>query len=298
MASIEYLQERIAKAEETIAKKENTISKKDIQIQKKMDKLAKLGFTYEDKLVYMNELKDLGFDRDTANEIYWLECDIEHLEDDIQRGLKEINEKQKALEEYKQKLQSEIEKANSRNIPVIIEFLEMWKERVTEYYHNAFEQFLIEREEWYKYSSEHTDWQNRYGYDTRRNDPEEYKRIEKEYDNKRDAYNRKWNFMFEFVDSGYGDTFNDERLKKILDEEANAKYDFIIERTNAIVGTITDASNLRIGVKGDLNGTIIGDRGVAKVQTIGAGGYNDDVILDSGRHGQCFHYRTLINRVN
>jgi hypothetical protein len=287
MASIEYLQDRIAKAEETIAKKENTISKKDIQIQKKMDKLAKLGFTYEDKLVYMNELEDLGFDRDTAHEIYWLECDIEHLEDDIQRGLKEINEKQKSLEEYKQKLQSEIEKANSRNIPVIIEFLEMWKEHVTEYYHNAFEQFLIEREEWYKYSSEHTDWWNRYGYDTRRNDPEEYKRIEREYDNKRDAYNRKWNFMFEFVDSGYGDTFNDERLKKILDEEANAKYDFIIERTNAIVGTITDASNLRIGAKGDLNGTIIGDRGVASVQTVGAGGWNI----------QCYHHRTLINRV-
>ena len=28
--------------------------------------------------------------------------------------------------------------------------------------------------------------------------------------------------------------------------------------------------------------------------TIGAGGYNEHVILDSGRHGQCYHYRLLI----
>lgn len=77
-----------------------------------------------------------------------------------------------------------------------------------------------------------------------------------------------------------------EKLKKDLKDEADRKYDFIIERTNSIVGTITDASDLRVGDKGDLNGFIKGENGVAKVQTIGAGGYNI----------QCFHFRTLINR--
>ena len=75
------------------------------------------------------------------------------------------------------------------------------------------------------------------------------------------------------------------KLEKDLDEEANRKYDFIIERTNAIVGEITDASDLEVGAKQDLNGYITGTRGRAKVQTIGAGGYNI----------QCFHFRTLIN---
>jgi hypothetical protein len=78
-----------------------------------------------------------------------------------------------------------------------------------------------------------------------------------------------------------------KKLDKVLEQEANRKYDFIIERTNAIVGKITDASNLKVGAKQDLNGFIIGTKGRAKVQTIGAGGYNI----------QCYHFRTLINEM-
>lgn len=77
------------------------------------------------------------------------------------------------------------------------------------------------------------------------------------------------------------------KLEKDLVAEANRKYDFIIERVNAICGTITDASGLRVGAKGDLNGYIKGERGTAKVETIGAGGYNI----------QCFHFRTLIHEM-
>ena len=62
-------------------------------------------------------------------------------------------------------------------------------------------------------------------------------------------------------------------------------YDDIIERTNRITGTITDATQLEVGAKGELNGYIIGERGTAKVSTIGAGGYNI----------QCFHFRTVIH---
>lgn len=81
-------------------------------------------------------------------------------------------------------------------------------------------------------------------------------------------------------------TFDEARFQKDITEEYNRKYDFIIERTNEIVKVITDASGLKVGAKGDLNGFIIGTGGTAKVQTIGAGGYNI----------QCFHFRTLINR--
>ena len=46
----------------------------------------------------------------------------------------------------------------------------------------------------------------------------------------------------------------------------------------------TDASGLEVGAKGELNGLVNGTRGVARVTTIGAGGYNI----------QCFHFRTLV----
>lgn len=53
------------------------------------------------------------------------------------------------------------------------------------------------------------------------------------------------------------------------------------------VGTITDAAALYIGPEGDINGIIVGTEGKAKIQTIGAGGYNI----------QCFHFRTLIHEI-
>ena len=69
-----------------------------------------------------------------------------------------------------------------------------------------------------------------------------------------------------------------------------------MNRVTKVTGTITDASNLHLE-NGDINGIIIGERDKAKVQTISAGGYNDHIILDSGRRGQCFHYRVLINPI-
>lgn len=74
----------------------------------------------------------------------------------------------------------------------------------------------------------------------------------------------------------------------MLTREAELKYDDMIERTNAIVGEITDASGLHVGAKGDLNGIVIGTRGKASVQTIGAGGHSI----------QCYHHRTLIHPIN
>ena len=282
--TIEFLQERIAKAEEFIEKKENTITKKEAQIQKKLDKLSKLGISYNGEIQRTNELvADLGIDYETAYEIYDLEYSINSLEDSIQYLKSDIADKEKTLEEYRSKLDTEIEKANSRNIAVIIEFLEMWKERVTEYYHDEFEKYLVEKAQWYEVDHEYTEWRNYSAWNMRKENPEEYDRIIKEYDRKRKAFYSKWKFIFAYVNRN---EFDDDQLKKDLDVEADHKYDFIIERTNAIVGTITDASNLYIGGKGDLNGIIIGDRGTARVTTIGAGGYNI----------QCYHFRTLIHR--
>ena len=96
-----------------------------------------------------------------------------------------------------------------------------------------------------------------------------------------------WEHLKHYLDRC--DTLDDclKLLNKELEQEKNRKYDFIIERTNKIVGQITDATGLRVGAKADLSGYIFGTRGKAHVETIGAGGHSV----------QCFHYRTLIKEV-
>ena len=276
MATIEFLNERIAKAEELISKKQGTIERKKGTITKKIAALAKAGVVWTEG-ISARDYRD-------NNEAFWLIIDIETLTEDIERAGKEIAEKQKALEGYKADLATQIEKANSRNIPAILNFLDMWKERVTGYYHEQFELWQVAYTEWCAYDHEYTEWSNYKAYKMRTENREEYDRIKDEYREKRKAYNSRWNFLFEYIDYR---TFNEAKFQKDLQRDADAKYDFIIERTNAIVGQITDASNLSIGNKGDLNGFIIGTKGKAKVETIGAGGYNI----------QCFHFRTLINPI-
>ncbi len=90
--------------------------------------------------------------------------------------------------------------------------------------------------------------------------------------------------------------FDKDWLEKEIEQEKNNKLIDLMNRVTKITGTITDAKGLYLE-NGDINGIIVGERGKAKVQTIGAGGYNEHVILDSGRRGQCFHFRVLINEI-
>lgn len=81
---------------------------------------------------------------------------------------------------------------------------------------------------------------------------------------------------------------NHQKLDQHLQIEAENKYDNIVNRAVEITGKILDATDLSIGSTGELNGIIVGKNGKAKIETIGAGGYNI----------QCFHFRTLIHKIN
>lgn len=272
MASIEFIQKRITGKE------------------KELEKLTK-------KLERIRKAESFNWD-DDHNPYYYSEYDLKHC-------LKDIEAAQKALDDYKAQLITETEKANSRNVKVIVDFLEMWKAKVREFYGDGLKAYFTESERVRAELETLNPYKFVWG-------TPEYNEAKTKADDIRKAWHTKCYGKYETrteitlmgrkrthevkVQNGeyeYLNPYNNERtleealakLERDLVQEANRKYDFIIERTNHIVGTITDASNLTIGSKQDLNGYILGTKGTAKIQTIGAGGYNI----------QCFHFRTLIN---
>lgn len=269
MATIEFIQKRIDGKEKELSK-----------LTKKLERIRKVEAQgWED-----------------PNPYYYHESDLKWT-------LKDIEEAQKALDGYKAQLASEQEKASSRNVPVIIEFLNNWRERVLEFHLEKFKEYYAEKQlvrDLYNkvadriYSRDETP------------DMIDYKTANDIFHKKCYGYYERKDFInrwgkpdhtdvkvkdgeYEWLKPYIHEHTIDEcmaKFKKDIDKEWTRKYDFIIERTNFIVGQITDASNLRIGAKHDLNGYIIGTKGTAKVQTIDAGGYNI----------QCYHFRTLINK--
>lgn len=272
MASVEFIQKRIDGKEKELAK-----------LTKKLERIRKVeAQNWEDPNPYM------------------------YSDYDLRITLKDIEDVQKALEGYKAQMVAETEKANSRNVPAIVEFLNNWKVRMYNFYkssENGLITYFNEKEALHDLYGKINGWS--YSLETASAEQVAYENARKAFRNKcrgyfeKQAYTNRWGkpdhkevktrdgeyeWLAHYTVEGTLEGAL-ERLEKELTQEWNRKYDFIIERTNKIVGTITDASNLKVGMKGDLNGYIIGTKGVAKVQTIGAGGYNI----------QCFHFRTLID---
>lgn len=246
MASVEFIQKRVTGKE------------------KEVEKLEK-------KLARINKAKASNWEN---NPYYYDESDLKY----TQRDLDEAN---KMLAKYRADLKEATEKANSRNVKVIVDFLEDWKVNTKKFYERMTVGYIEALEDWYRYEHEYCDWFN---YQRRNCTVEERKAKRVEYDERKKEFTSEWNWMMIYME---GKCLNEEKLDRDIKNEADRKYDFIIERTNAIVGTITDASNLYIGKDAELNGYIIGERGKAKVQTIGAGGWNI----------QRYHFRTLIHEM-
>ena len=206
---------------------------------------------------------------------YWYD------DDSLRRTMRDLVIATKSLSDYEEQLSVATQKQNSRNIPAITEFLDAWEKRVVEFslaekpkYEEAkkelrlFEKSIVDR------------WNSGYY----RDHMDLYKKDCEERKAKKEAFNRRWAHVAQFI---HGDKSYEENVVKDVAEEKRRKYDYIIDKTNAIVGQITDAGNLLIGMSGELNGFIVGDKGRASVKTIDAGGYNI----------QCYHFRTLIRKV-
>lgn len=286
MATTEYLNARINKAQENIEKKKGTIERKTKLIKKKT--------TYLLEKYNIPTLKDFdrynknGWTNEEHNDIYWTICDIENLENDIKSLTNKINEYIKSLNKYKCQLKAIIDKEKSRNITVILNFLETWKKNNYNFYieqKDRYDKALIEHTMFVRDKNAELD---ALPYQASWNEDNEYystyKKISKELSAERTKFRDSWMHVTQFIRT---DKAFEEMLEIELEREKNRKYDDLIERTNKIVGQITDASSLTVDGRGNLNGYVQGTKGKASVTTIGAGGYNI----------QCFHFRTLIHEI-
>ena len=204
---------------------------------------------------------------------------------------KELEAAKKALQGYEKDLETAKEKEASRNVEAIIKFLEAWQDRMNSFYAASAKAYFKFKEDCHK---EYLRLENKYGYYELQKmhyegtypyrelvyDCEEYR----EFDERRKNTERGYHFITPYI---HGTIYESEKARKDIKKEADWKYDDIINRANAICGTITDATGLEIGDKGELNGIVFGTKGNARITTIGAGGYNI----------QCYHFRTLIHEV-
>lgn len=224
----------------------------------------------------------------TVNPYYYREEDIKWTKRDLEVA-------RNSLATYEAQLVSETEKANSRNVPAILNFLENWKKRVYSYNKgiiNAHDEEEAYVDSLYDHSK--PSWEQSKEYVDA--SYELYAKCHGYYEYREyrsPITGKKYRERVKVQDGDYEPIMNylgeegDAKLRKLLKIHAEAMYDDIIARSNRIVGQITDASDLRVGEKGELNGIVVGTNGKAKIQTISAGGYNI----------QCFHFRTLINEV-
>ena len=226
-------------------------------------------------------------------------------EDDLKWANKDLTAAREALAKYEEEYAHAVEKANSRNVKPILDFLEMWKQKVTNQYETGIREYYETRKALREMYAELD--KLHYGSPEWKEAEAEYRAAEKAFHGKtcgyykREKYINRWgreeeksikirDGELEYISPYHRDQTYEAAMKHLavdLKKDAEAKYDDIVERANAIVGTITDATGLSVGAKGELNGIVIGDRGRARIETIGAGGYNI----------QCFHFRTLIHEI-
>lgn len=276
------LLDRIAKKEVQIEKIKKRIAKWSDGLSEQDLEMAKLEFTKANNEKFAEYCKANGYTTSF--------CNIAEL----RSANSDLVEAEGTLNKYKNQLNIIVDRESSEKIEALVEFFKQYKQNVIKYIENNIEDLLA----YYDVNSKRIDLQNENRREIRNNpDGElaaEYRRLKLEEEELKEKVHPITNKVY---NSRFEDKIDRDELNKILDEDIEAKYWNMVEKVSKITGEIIDASNISVAGDGNLNGIIIGKDGKAKLETIGAGGYNHNRILDSGRHGQIFHYRLLINKV-
>jgi hypothetical protein len=309
---VKDLEVRVSKAKEKVEKCQKTIERHEKQLEKKIQAVIKavdLDLTGKNK----NEIDELREPyRNTEHS--WTIYEVIGKLDDIKGATRKLKDAEIVLENWREKLHAELEKENyiQNNIPQVIkDFLEEWKEKCFYWYVDKYDAYrklskelkddkektILEYIKTAPEYAEHVDENGNIDYDFRLQDSYHSKELQlhlKECElHWTDIEKRKKGFLamagWVVVEMCryYDETERLAFLEKTLEKDKKAKMLDLIFRINEVVGTITDASRLRISEKGNLDGIIEGEKGKAKIETIGAGGFNIQV----------FHYRTLVHKI-
>ncbi|PFA76922.1 hypothetical protein [Bacillus cereus] len=315
MSKLDSLKASVEKAEVKVEKCKVTIERHKKALDKKVQKVIKevgLDLTGKSK-EEVDELREPYRTTDHSWTIYEVVRKLE----DIKGATKKLGEAEHVLNNWKEKLNLEIEKTRfleGDDIPQVIkDFLEQWKQKAYEWHIKRYNDYLELKEELHNKEREarieciktFKDAYERYldedgeikeNFMTNHGLANVYPRSimstfleERELDYKsiQSRLNSFAGGTVLYMASIYDESKRLAWLENALEQEKKSKMIDLINRINAVVGSIVNAEGLRISEVGNLNGIIVGEKADAKVETVPAGGWNI----------QCFHYRTLVNEI-
>ena len=194
-------------------------------------------------------------------------------------GKSYIKGEQKKLERYKKEL-AEFEASyqafpKMEDVPAIHEYLEAYKQKTLHWIEKCYELYPLQKK-WLKNKEE----------EFMKDNPELANFGSLTYSGKRKFEAQYWKNIEILQDYLIGYSMYDKRYE-IVERDIELRYIDFVQKVKNITGKIIDASFLRMGEKGEINGFVEGEKGRAKVETFGAGGWNI----------QRFHYRTKVTDI-
>lgn len=310
--NVTELELKVQKAQEKVDKTKKTIERHETQLAKKIAIVEKLS----GKKVDLKNVDAHKWDENGKSFPYYSEAyDITWKLDDIKGAKSKLSDAEKILHNWRVKLENEQNKSDflEANTPEVIKvFLEDWKTNAHAYYIKHFEDT---KKAYAKLDKKVNDTEIKFV----KENPSSFERVLDENGEIKSFYlsangelrdvrsrllddhmkelNLDWksvqiskkHFAGAVVMKMREFYKEEERLAwldKTLEADKKAKMLDLITRVNNVVGTITNASDLHI-IGGNIEGVVIGTQATARVQTIGAGGYNIQV----------YHYRTLVTKI-
>lgn len=255
------------------------VDKKEVKLIKTIRDLSNAAYNHysqhyskEDMLKYYGDETQM-FNKYCDDYQNWIEnCDKE-----IVYANRDLEDAENTLQTYYNRLELLKELDARPVIQIFKDFFENWKQQIISWITPRVEKYYeLDRESCELHN-------NRYslvGPGKRFETEEEYKAYYHEVSEKRHEY-REIPWVRVRLEKG------SQGFLRYLDEYMEARYNELVDKVTPITGEINDVSNLKIGIDGTLNGIVVGDKGKAKIESIGAGGYNI----------QCYHYRVLVHAI-